>query len=592
MIKAVLFDAYRSIKGPARIDFSKITVLCGPNSAGKSCLLRALNFFSALASTDPFSADKKGGPVKVLDSGRIHESQLRIGIEFEINKYISNEKRKIAYTNNYISAGWDHQYFWDDATGKVIKLIVQCGGDDPGFSDLLELYIDNELVLQIDNNPTYFDNYFNPIDTADVDNLDTPVIYGRLKIHDSLYFTYLPVTEERSDTPLKKLFRSRDGEWSTIRGLDFSYLITQDTYKSTIHLINPHGLLTDWFEDEENFITLFKSKINTDSIKPNAEEEYRKWLSENLDEDLTKDARKIYNSLWDEADQFKCFMEGIFIQLEDSLNFQQVSGARGIVNSQTPYHLGSRFTMVGEHTFPDQNEQIKQYLNKWWKKNTQVNKEFEVNAEEKSQEDLVNIGFSMLMPSLGGFRLALQTFVLRNADPKNGEQKLFESHPIYHKLSNGALVYPYLKSNATNSHLLDFREVGSGLSFMFPILASLETNLLSIIEQPELHLHPRAQCELGDVFIYASHKGSNSVIETHSEHLILRLSRRIRETTKEVLIKNELKLKPENVNIHYFKPNGDGTTSIHKIRFDHQGEFLDLWPDGFFAERDSELFDE
>jgi hypothetical protein len=57
-------------------------------------------------------------------------------------------------------------------------------------------------------------------------------------------------------------------------------------------------------------------------------------------------------------------------------------------------------------------------------------------------------------------------------------------------------------------------------------------------------------------------------------------------------LKNELKLKQNDVSIHYFKPDGKGRTTIHKIRFDSQGDFLDLWPDGFFAERNSELFDE
>ena len=49
MINAVLIDAYRSIKGPARIDFSNITLLCGPNSAGKSSLIRVLDFFKLLS---------------------------------------------------------------------------------------------------------------------------------------------------------------------------------------------------------------------------------------------------------------------------------------------------------------------------------------------------------------------------------------------------------------------------------------------------------------------------------------------------------------------------------------------------------------
>jgi hypothetical protein len=50
-----------------------------------------------------------------------------------------------------------------------------------------------------------------------------------------------------------------------------------------------------------------------------------------------------------------------------------------------------------------------------------------------------------------------------------------------------------------------------------------------IVEQPEMHLHPRVQAELGDLFIEFYKEGKFSIIETHSEHLILRIQRRIAE---------------------------------------------------------------
>ena len=160
---------------------------------------------------------------------------------------------------------------------------------------------------------------------------------------------------------------------------------------------------------------------------------------------------------------------------------------------------------------------------------------------------------------------------------------------IHHGLVDGALVFPYLE-NDSGSVVLDFRDVGSGVSFMFPIFSSLTLSKLSVIEQPELHLHPRAQCELGDVFAYAASNGRYSLVETHSEHMILRLSRRIRETSRSQLIPENLKLKAQDVLIYYFCPEADNWTSIRKIRLDEQGEFLDPWPDGFFGERSEELF--
>ena len=142
---------------------------------------------------------------------------------------------------------------------------------------------------------------------------------------------------------------------------------------------------------------------------------------------------------------------------------------------------------------------------------------------------------------------------------------------------------------------LSFDQVGSGISCITPILCAFEVSCRNlIIEQPELHLHPKSQCEIADGFIVAmnNHSIDKAIIETHSENLFLRISRRIRETTYEKHVKEDLSLEPEDVVIYYFEPLKKGHTEIHKIRFDKDGEFLDKWPDGFFAERQDEYPDE
>jgi hypothetical protein len=250
--------------------------------------------------------------------------------------------------------------------------------------------------------------------------------------------------------------------------------------------------------------------------------------------------------------------------------------------------VADKISLIGEYTFPNQDFHVRDYLYWWWGK-SRTDQPDDLESANESSDDIVQAGFSNLMPSLGRYSLRLQIYQIVGIDgPKNYMQPL--PNPIQHELTSGALVHPYLNSPSTGRFLLDFRDVGSGLSFMFPIFSCLTVGRLSIVEQPELHLHPRAQCELGDVFIYALSHGRSSVVETHSEHMILRLSRRIRETNRGQLIKEELQLKSSDVNIYYFAPGVDGVTTIHKIRFDEQGEFLDVWPDGFFAERGKELF--
>jgi hypothetical protein len=132
-------------------------------------------------------------------------------------------------------------------------------------------------------------------------------------------------------------------------------------------------------------------------------------------------------------------------------------------------------------------------------------------------------------------------------------------------------------------------DVGCGLSLTLPILAALGSGPVALVEQPELHLHPRAQCEIADVFIKGQKEGCWSYVETHSEHFILRLLRRIRQTANQELLAPDLELQPEQLQLYYFQPTEKGTV-VRRIRVDERGEFLNPWPDGFFAERDEELF--
>jgi len=142
---------------------------------------------------------------------------------------------------------------------------------------------------------------------------------------------------------------------------------------------------------------------------------------------------------------------------------------------------------------------------------------------------------------------------------------------------------------------LKFDEVGSGIGYVLPILIEAfnpkNHGGMVFLQQPELHLHPAMQASLADVLIQAA-ADRRIVAETHSEHMILRALKRIRQTYNENLLDKELQLTHEDVAVNYFEPQPDGSTKIHIIRIAPDGEFIDRWPRGFFAERDQELFDE
>ncbi|MDP1589594.1 MAG: AAA family ATPase, partial [Prosthecobacter sp.] len=134
--------------------------------------------------------------------------------------------------------------------------------------------------------------------------------------------------------------------------------------------------------------------------------------------------------------------------------------------------------------------------------------------------------------------------------------------------------------------------MGIGFSQMMPLVASAfgSENSLIAIEQPELHIHPALQTELADLFIQSAKERDNRfLIETHSEHLILRVLRRIRETSDQTLPPDKQPIRPEDVAVLYVQP-GENGSEVVELPVTPDGDFAVPWPGGFFAERTRELF--
>ncbi|WP_275785400.1 AAA family ATPase [Pararhizobium gei] len=141
-------------------------------------------------------------------------------------------------------------------------------------------------------------------------------------------------------------------------------------------------------------------------------------------------------------------------------------------------------------------------------------------------------------------------------------------------------------------------DVGVGISQMIPVIVGCLRNQQGIlaIEQPELHVHPAIQVGLGDLFIQAVQKsdsifgpGKTLLVETHSEHIMLRLLRRIREASENEVPPGMIGLSPDDLAVIYVESTDEGVR-FRPLRVDHEGDFIDRWPRGFFEERAEELF--
>ncbi len=134
------------------------------------------------------------------------------------------------------------------------------------------------------------------------------------------------------------------------------------------------------------------------------------------------------------------------------------------------------------------------------------------------------------------------------------------------------------------TRFMHLSDVGFGVSQILPIVVNLmmtERRLVTI-EQPEVHVHPALQAELGDCLAEAVVKQGHQVIcETHSEHVVLRLQKLVRTR----------KLDPNLVTICCVTKGASGAAKITEVRLDADGGMLGDWPGGFFSERLNELWD-
>jgi predicted ATPase len=137
--------------------------------------------------------------------------------------------------------------------------------------------------------------------------------------------------------------------------------------------------------------------------------------------------------------------------------------------------------------------------------------------------------------------------------------------------------YQVLFVDAATNLSVNIADVGFGASQLLPIIVQgfyAPPGSVLLIEQPEIHLHPKAQATLGDLLMEVVKTGVRQIIvETHSEHLLARIQRRIAEQ----------EFSHEQVAIYYFEltPNG---TKIHRLELDKYGQLVEPIPEGFFEE--------
>jgi predicted ATPase len=137
------------------------------------------------------------------------------------------------------------------------------------------------------------------------------------------------------------------------------------------------------------------------------------------------------------------------------------------------------------------------------------------------------------------------------------------------------IIYLNLNASLSDKTRVSIADVGFGVSQIFPIVLEglrMPRGRTLLLEQPEIHLHPNLQMEMADYFISLALSGKKVIVETHSDHIVNRLVRRIVEDEK-----NELS---DLIGIYFIESTENGSV-YEEVCVDETLGIVN-WPNDFF----------
>jgi hypothetical protein len=146
-------------------------------------------------------------------------------------------------------------------------------------------------------------------------------------------------------------------------------------------------------------------------------------------------------------------------------------------------------------------------------------------------------------------------------------------------------LYEVRVRRSPNASEVLITDVGFGVSQILPVLVLcyyVPEGSTIILEQPEIHLHPSVQAGLADVFIdVIKTRNVQIILESHSEHLLRRLQRRVAEEKDG--------LTNEDIELYFCSMDDEGDSQLTSLQVDRYGNITN-WPDNFFGDEMGDLF--
>jgi len=565
-LTGIFVEGFQAIEEPVFIPIKPLTFLYGPNSAGKSAIKDAIEYLRELVTGSALASVHRQNWVhrkdnEIPDMSGLGGGLSRLGFEFEVAKQ-----------------------YWEDLTeaqrsseslGLEMLSSIQNRHIQVEFGDHLQemsFAVDGAFVFSV----RYEDRTVDYLYRSDGDDSDE-FASGTLTINWKHPFwknslakiDVLTAFADPNGGMILSYFFARRGEYLDISGITLSD-----------HVSESHRPLLAMVSDFcEPTLTASKHISAWKVIDKRDIATIRRDFSKLSTTKKREDAKRHVNYL---VEDLNVFLDCIWTLSAKALSMAYVRGDRQLVSQQeSRSHIG--FSQV--ETLADTESSLSEYSKYLASKLRGNVRAYSANIEH----DFVNESLQDFLTSMRRYTAIVDAYQL-NRRPRTKRNQRYDTAPVYWGLNGDMITVLLLRDS--QGRCFTFSDVGSGMSYLFPILLSLQRNPLSFVEQPELHLHPAAQCDVGDVFVAASNIGHRSIVESHSEHMLLRVLRRIRETGSNRQRDKRLKVLQEDVCVLYFHPMENGSTQVKRLRIDRTGEFLDRWPNGFFDERERELFDE
>lgn len=514
IIKALTIENFKGIREPVRVEFKPITLLFGPNSAGKSTIIQALHYAREIFERENTDPDKTHTGGSAIDLGGFqslvnnHDLSRSIRLRFDLDLtnddlpeylprttegkvpgYIDELIEAVGHTSRRVKSGWVQiTVSWSESLLKPVIDSYEVGINGEILARIAATKDARQISLAYLNwkNPGFADDDVE-MERREDDENENQVNYNLNGLKSAL------------------------PQWGEPLHIEGFFYGEDNAYLSSYGLAGIHSMIVGTGELLRDALRKFRY------LGP-----LREIPSRSYDLNRTPD-----ESRW----------------------------ASGIAAWDVLYRADWEFI---------------QNVNNWLSREDRLNAGYRVEVKRYKELDvespaMLAIEQGRLLDDYETIRLELGNLPVK-------------ARVFLCDLKNGIAVLP--------------QDVGIGISQVLPVIVCCIDSRYGIIaiEQPELHIHPAFQVALGDLFISQSQVNESVfLLETHSEHLLLRLLRRIRETKDDELPPGVSPLEPAQLSVNYIEQTEDGLR-IRQLLVSRDGDSLGEWPNGFFEERAGELF--